>query len=382
MGDRLRRRRPHRDRARPRHARRFRGVPRGRRERLDLEIALDLAWQCSPDHPWVREHPEWFRHRPDGTIKYAENPPKKYQDIYPLDFECDDWRGAVAGAARRHALLDRSRRPHLPRRQPAHQDVRLLGVADRRGARARSRRHLPVRGVHAADGDALPREGRVHAVVHLLHLAQHEGGADRLLHRADDDARRASTCGRICSRTRPTSCTRTCSTAGAPAFETRLLLAATLGASYGIYSGFELCENQAVPGTEEYADSEKYQFRTLGLGSARPHQGARRPGQRDPPQASRAAVRPHAALSRDRQPADHRLQQARAPTPRTGRRDSVHRRQPRSAPHAARASSTWLGCRRRTTSTRCAICSTTPSTPGAATGTTCGSTRTFDRDTF
>src|SRR5262245_54016252 len=57
-----------------------------------IEIALDVAFQCSPDHPYVREHPEWFRHRPDGTIKYAENPPKKYQDIYPLDFECDDWQ--------------------------------------------------------------------------------------------------------------------------------------------------------------------------------------------------------------------------------------------------------------------------------------------------
>src|SRR5262249_35134776 len=60
--------------------------------RLDLEVALDLAFQCSPDHPWVKEHPEWFKHRPDGTIQYAENPPKKYQDIYPLDFESDDWR--------------------------------------------------------------------------------------------------------------------------------------------------------------------------------------------------------------------------------------------------------------------------------------------------
>ena len=56
-------------------------------------MALDFAIQCSPDHPWVREHPEWFRHRPDGTIKYAENPPKKYQDIYPIDFECAEWRG-------------------------------------------------------------------------------------------------------------------------------------------------------------------------------------------------------------------------------------------------------------------------------------------------
>src|SRR5262245_57578424 len=64
---------------------------RAEAERLGLEIALDLAWQCSPDHPWVREHPEWFRQRPDGSIKYAENPPKKYQDIYPFDFESEDW---------------------------------------------------------------------------------------------------------------------------------------------------------------------------------------------------------------------------------------------------------------------------------------------------
>src|SRR5262249_39799314 len=61
-------------------------------QRLNLEVALDLAWQCSPDHPWVREHPEWFRHRPDATIKYAENPPRRSQDIYPLGFECTEWR--------------------------------------------------------------------------------------------------------------------------------------------------------------------------------------------------------------------------------------------------------------------------------------------------
>ena len=58
-----------------------------------MEIALDIAFQCSPDHPYVKEHPEWFRHRPDGTIQYAENPPKKYQDIYPFDFESEDWQG-------------------------------------------------------------------------------------------------------------------------------------------------------------------------------------------------------------------------------------------------------------------------------------------------
>ena len=58
-----------------------------------MELALDIAFQCTPDHPWVTEHPEWFAHRPDGTIQYAENPPKKYQDIYPIDFESADWRG-------------------------------------------------------------------------------------------------------------------------------------------------------------------------------------------------------------------------------------------------------------------------------------------------
>ena len=61
-----------------------------------IELALDIAFQCSPDHPYVREHPQWFRHRPDGTIKYAENPPKKYQDIYPIDFECNDWKALWA----------------------------------------------------------------------------------------------------------------------------------------------------------------------------------------------------------------------------------------------------------------------------------------------
>src|SRR5690606_5352981 len=61
-------------------------------KRLGVAIALDIAFQCSPDHPYVREHPEWFRHWPDGSVQYAENPPKKYEDIYPFDFECDDWR--------------------------------------------------------------------------------------------------------------------------------------------------------------------------------------------------------------------------------------------------------------------------------------------------
>ena len=91
LGDRRGRGRPHRHPPRARHARRLRPPRRGRAGRTSIELALDLAFQCAPDHPWVHEHPEWFRHRPDGSIQYAENPPKSYQDIYPLDFECEEW---------------------------------------------------------------------------------------------------------------------------------------------------------------------------------------------------------------------------------------------------------------------------------------------------
>ncbi len=92
-----------------------------------IEVALDLALQCSADHPWLTEHPDWFHRRPDGTLKYAENPPKHYQDIYNLNFDSARLARAVAGAARRRALLDRPRRARLPRRQPAHQADRASG---------------------------------------------------------------------------------------------------------------------------------------------------------------------------------------------------------------------------------------------------------------
>jgi hypothetical protein len=116
-------------RDRPRSSARSRtSTLRRARARARLEVALDIAFQCSPDHPWVREHPEWFRHRPDGTIKYAENPPKKYQDIYPIDFESRRLEGAVAGAEATCSSSGSSTASDLPRRQPAHQAVRVLGV--------------------------------------------------------------------------------------------------------------------------------------------------------------------------------------------------------------------------------------------------------------
>ena len=97
---------------------------------LGLEVAMDFALQASPDHPWVTEHPEWFSKRADGSIAYAENPPKKYQDIYPINFD-NDRDGIYAGVLAHHQALDEPRRPDLPRRQSAHQARQLLGMADR-----------------------------------------------------------------------------------------------------------------------------------------------------------------------------------------------------------------------------------------------------------
>jgi starch synthase (maltosyl-transferring) len=102
-----------------------------RADALGLKVALDIAYQTSPDHPYVKEHPEWFQHRADGTIRYAENPPKKYQDVYPLDFEGEGLAGPLARAQGRVRVLDLEGGPHLPGGQPPHQAVRVLGVVRR-----------------------------------------------------------------------------------------------------------------------------------------------------------------------------------------------------------------------------------------------------------
>ena len=154
-----------------------------RANELGLEVALDFALQATPDHPWVTEHPEWFTTLADGTIAYAENPPKKYQDIYPINFDNDPdghLRRMPAGAAH----LDGARRAHLPGRQPAHQAGQLLGVAAGTGPQDRPRRALPGRGVHPAGDDADAGPGRLPPVLHLLHLAQREVGDRGVPHRA------------------------------------------------------------------------------------------------------------------------------------------------------------------------------------------------------
>ena len=104
---------------------------------LGMEVALDLALQCSPDHPWVTKHPEWFTTRSDGSIAYAENPPKKYQDIFPLNFD-NDPEGIYVGGAADRPVLDGPRDQDLPGGQPAHQAAAVLGAAARRGGQHRS----------------------------------------------------------------------------------------------------------------------------------------------------------------------------------------------------------------------------------------------------
>ncbi len=229
-------------------------------ERLDLEVALDLAWQCSPDHPWVREHPDWFRHRPDGTIKYAENPPKKYQDIYPLDFESDDWRalwqellGVTLFWVERGVRIFRVDNPHTKPfgfwewliREVQAREPRVIFLSEA-FTRPGPMRYLAKAGFTQSYTYFTWRNTKEELIDYFTELTSesHEYLRPNLFTNTPDILHEYLQHG------------------GPPAFRVRLLLAATLGANYGIYSGFELCENRALrPGSEEYADSEKYQYR-------------------------------------------------------------------------------------------------------------------------
>jgi starch synthase (maltosyl-transferring) len=224
-----------------------------------LEIALDFAINCSPDHPYVEEHPEWFYKRPDGTIKYAENPPKKYEDIYPLNFRCPNWL----------ELWEEMKSIIL---FWAEHGVRIFRVIIRIPSRSRSgnfsspgcAKNFPIRSffrsIHPPKDDESPGQSRLHPELYLLHLAHEQARADRVFHRADADPD-----ARIFPRQplyqHAGHSSFSSSNRGRPMFQIRAVLAATLSSVYGICSGFELCENAALPGREEYFDSEKYQFK-------------------------------------------------------------------------------------------------------------------------
>jgi starch synthase (maltosyl-transferring) len=230
-------------------------------ERLGLEVALDFAIQTSPDHPYVKAHPEWFKHRPDGSIKYAENPPKKYQDIYPLDFESDNWQELWEELKRvvlfwvGHGVkIFRVDNPHtksfpfwewlLAEVRREHPDVVFLSEAF---TRPKLMRHLAKLGFSQSYTYFTWRNTKQELTDYFTELTQTEV---REYMRPNLFANTPDILHEYLQR------------GGPAAFRARLLLAATLGASYGIYSGFEVAEGRAVrPGSEEYLDSEKYQFR-------------------------------------------------------------------------------------------------------------------------
>jgi starch synthase (maltosyl-transferring) len=225
-----------------------------------MEVALDFAINCSPDHPYVKEHPEWFYHRPDGTIKYAENPPKKYQDIYPLDFYCADWQSLWQEMKRillfwvgHDVKIFRVDNPHtkpvsfwqwvIGEIQATHPDAIFLSEAF---TRPKMMRTLAKAGFTQSYTYFTWRNSKRELTDYLLELTQSE--------------MKEYFRGNFFTNT-PDILPEILQQGGPAAFKFRLALAATLSPSYGIYSGYELCENRAIPGTEEYLDSEKYQYK-------------------------------------------------------------------------------------------------------------------------
>jgi starch synthase (maltosyl-transferring) len=232
-----------------------------RARELGLAVALDIAFQASPDHPWVREHPQWFRHRPDGSIQYAENPPKKYEDVYPFDFECEDWRGLWAALRdvflvwiERGVTIFRVDNPHtkplafwgwcIESIKARHPEATFL-------AEAFTRPKLKY---------ALARAGFSQGYTYFTwRTTKHD--LERYLHeltRTD-----------VAEYFRPSFWPNTpdilpeeLQYGGRAAFVSRLVLAGTLSSHYGIYGpAFELMDNAARPGSGEYLDNEKYELK-------------------------------------------------------------------------------------------------------------------------
>ncbi|WP_301102834.1 alpha-1,4-glucan--maltose-1-phosphate maltosyltransferase [Propionivibrio sp.] len=225
-----------------------------------MEVALDFAIQCSPDHPWIKDHPDWFRFRPDGTIKYAENPPKKYQDIVNVDFYTVDQEGLWKEIL--HSLLFwidlgvkifRVDNPHtkpvpfwewlIREIRTSHPDVIFLAEAFTRPPMMRM---LAKVGYSQSYTYFTWRNFKHEITEYLTELTQSP----------------------VAEYMRPNFFPTTpdilpefLQNGGRHAFETRFVLAATLSSVYGLYNGYELCENAAVPGKEEYLHSEKYDYK-------------------------------------------------------------------------------------------------------------------------
>ncbi|WP_332742186.1 alpha-1,4-glucan--maltose-1-phosphate maltosyltransferase [Hydrogenophaga sp.] len=230
--------------------------------RLDIDIALDIAFQCAPDHPWVTEHPDWFRKRADGSIQYAENPPKKYQDIYPFDFESDDWRAlwlALAGVFEHWVgegvRVFRVDNPHtkaypfwewvMARVRALQPEVVFLSEAF---TRPRVMHRLAKVGFSQSYTYYTWRNTKREITTYFTELTR---GPGREYFRPN-----------VWPNT-PDILPAALQYGGRPVFMARVAMAATLAANYGIYGpAFELLEARALrEGGEEYLDSEKFERR-------------------------------------------------------------------------------------------------------------------------
>jgi starch synthase (maltosyl-transferring) len=243
----------------------FRHLVAAARE-LKIDIALDIAFQCAPDHPYVKEHPDWFTWRPDGTVQYAENPPKKYQDIYPFNFESDDWMGLWQELKsvfdfwiEQGVTVFRVDNPHtkpfpfwewvVTEIKAEHPETIFLAEAF---TRPKIMHRLAKLGYSHSYTYFAWRNTKAELTEYFTELA-HGPGRDYFRPNVWPNT--------------PDILTEYLQHGGRPAFSARLLLASTLSANYGIYGpAFELIEHVARdPGTEEYLDSEKYQIRAWDL---------------------------------------------------------------------------------------------------------------------
>ena len=228
---------------------------------LGLEVALDYAIQCSPDHPYVKDHPDWFHHRPDGSIRYAENPPKKYQDIYPINFYCDDRQALwdelksiilfwISHGVRTFRVDNPHTKPFpfwewlIGQVQAQHPDVIFLAEAF---TRPKIMKYLAKAGFSQSYTYFTWRNTPVELREYMEELTQSE--------------MRQYFRGNLFANT-PDILHAVLQQGGKPAFQMRLVLAATLSSLYGICSGFELLEGVPLqPGSEEYLNSEKYEIK-------------------------------------------------------------------------------------------------------------------------
>ncbi|MBX7209884.1 MAG: alpha-1,4-glucan--maltose-1-phosphate maltosyltransferase [Verrucomicrobiaceae bacterium] len=232
----------------------------GEARKRGLEIALDFALNCSPDHPYVKTHPDWFYQRPDGSVRYAENPPKKYQDIYPLNFHCTDWQNLwseliniVLFWADKGVKVFRVDNPHT---KPVAFWERLIAEVQRKDpdvmflseafTKPKMMQVLGKSGFTQSYTYFTWRESRAELQAYCEELTRSDM---RWYYRAN-----------FWPNT-PDILPGHLQNAGPQMFRIRAALAATLSSSWGLYSGYEFCENDPYPGKEEYNHSEKYELK-------------------------------------------------------------------------------------------------------------------------